>query len=148
MAIFIIKLIIYLHELKCRPVDHEEQQNEAHVENVEQYHVHEENGNTYSTDFYDPFYQRNYEMPTEASKMKRVNRPYLHSFHISSIPFVVGTSISPSHNIGLNIQQVNFRIFSNVKSILYDFKNFLDVKHYKNQAAYNIWNKSLVNTKS
>ncbi|OXU26007.1 hypothetical protein TSAR_009311 [Trichomalopsis sarcophagae] len=57
-------------------------------------------------ELYEPFCQRNYEMPTMASKMKRVHRPYYHRFDIRNIPFVVGTSISPSHNLGLNIQQV------------------------------------------
>ncbi|KAJ8673626.1 hypothetical protein QAD02_004888 [Eretmocerus hayati] len=45
-----------------------------------------------------------YDQPTESSKMKQVQRPY--RFHVSHIPFVVGTSLSPSHNLGLNIQQV------------------------------------------
>ncbi|XP_012275324.1 putative leucine-rich repeat-containing protein DDB_G0290503 isoform X2 [Orussus abietinus] len=55
---------------------------------------------------YDPAAARNYELPTVASKLKRVNRPYFGGFNFRNIPFVVGTSISPSHNLGLNIQQV------------------------------------------
>nr|XP_033325726.1 uncharacterized protein LOC117220145 isoform X1 [Megalopta genalis] len=49
---------------------------------------------------------RSYEMPTLASKLKRVNRSYFSRFTIRNIPFVVGTSVTPSHNLGLNIQQV------------------------------------------
>ncbi|XP_076684999.1 uncharacterized protein LOC143377532 isoform X2 [Andrena cerasifolii] len=53
-----------------------------------------------------PMNTRNYEMPTLASKLKRVNRSYFSRFNFRNIPFVVGTSITPSHNLGLNIQQV------------------------------------------
>ncbi|XP_076662260.1 uncharacterized protein LOC143365718 [Halictus rubicundus] len=53
-----------------------------------------------------PLTTRSYEMPTLASKLKRVNRSYFSRFTIRNIPFVVGTSVNPSHNLGLNIQQV------------------------------------------
>ncbi|XP_015438353.1 PREDICTED: centrosomal protein of 57 kDa-like [Dufourea novaeangliae] len=53
-----------------------------------------------------PMITHSYEMPTLASKLKRVNRSYFGRFNFKNIPFVVGTSITPSHNIGLNIQQV------------------------------------------
>lgn len=50
---------------------------------------------------------RSYEMPTLASKLKRTNhRSYFNRFNFRNIPFVVGTSVTPSHNLGLNIQQV------------------------------------------
>ncbi|XP_014613692.1 PREDICTED: uncharacterized protein LOC106792079 isoform X1 [Polistes canadensis] len=55
---------------------------------------------------YVPMANRNYEMPTLASKLKRTNRSYFNRFNFRNIPFVVGTSITPSHNLGLNIQQV------------------------------------------
>ncbi|XP_054014000.1 uncharacterized protein LOC128895436 [Hylaeus anthracinus] len=54
----------------------------------------------------DPMITHSYEMPTLASKLKRVNRSYFGRFNFRNIPFVVGTSVSPSHNLGLNIQQV------------------------------------------
>ncbi|KAI4502582.1 hypothetical protein M0802_002494 [Mischocyttarus mexicanus] len=55
---------------------------------------------------YVPMANRNYEMPTLASKLKRTNRSYFNRFNFRNIPFVVGTSVTPSHNLGLNIQQV------------------------------------------
>ncbi|KAK2585442.1 hypothetical protein KPH14_010105 [Odynerus spinipes] len=55
---------------------------------------------------YVPLANRNYEMPTLASKLKRTNRSYFNRFNFRNIPFVVGTSVTPSHNLGLNIQQV------------------------------------------
>uniref|UniRef100_A0A0C9QMX4 Cep57 protein n=1 Tax=Fopius arisanus TaxID=64838 RepID=A0A0C9QMX4_9HYME len=59
---------------------------------------------TWPSDAYD---QPNYQQPTFASKLKCVNRCYLTArFNLRNIPFVVGTSITPSHNLGLNIQQV------------------------------------------
>ncbi|CAL7942904.1 unnamed protein product [Xylocopa violacea] len=54
----------------------------------------------------DPIINHNYEMPTLASKLKRTNRLYFGRFNFRNIPFVVGTSVTPSHNLGLNIQQV------------------------------------------
>ncbi|CAK9817405.1 hypothetical protein ANTPLA_LOCUS9365 [Anthophora plagiata] len=53
-----------------------------------------------------PIVTHNYEMPTLASKLKRANRSYFSRFNFQNIPFVVGTSVTPSHNLGLNIQQV------------------------------------------
>ncbi|XP_070528951.1 putative leucine-rich repeat-containing protein DDB_G0290503 [Cardiocondyla obscurior] len=47
-----------------------------------------------------------YELPTLASKLKRSSRSYLTRFSFRNIPFVVGTSVTPSYNLGLNIQQV------------------------------------------
>ncbi|XP_076639319.1 uncharacterized protein LOC143351556 isoform X2 [Colletes latitarsis] len=58
------------------------------------------------TSFCDPMITHSYEMPTLASKLKRVNRSYFSRFNFRNIPFVVGTSVTPSHNLGLNIQQV------------------------------------------
>ena len=60
--------------------------------------------------FYDPMLIRNYEQPTVSSKLKRVSRSYFSRFNFKNIPFVVGTSISPSHNLGLNIQQVRYDV--------------------------------------
>ncbi|KYN05777.1 hypothetical protein ALC62_03256, partial [Cyphomyrmex costatus] len=54
----------------------------------------------------DPLFTPNYEMPTLASKLKRSSRSYFSRFNFRNIPFVVGTSVTPSHNLGLNIQQV------------------------------------------
>lgn len=51
-------------------------------------------------------YTKNYELPTIASKMKQVTKCYLQSFNFRSIPFCAAKSTSPSHNIGINIQQV------------------------------------------
>lgn len=48
----------------------------------------------------------NYEMPTKASMLKQTTRSYFHRYNFRNIPFVVGTSITPSHNLGMNIQQV------------------------------------------
>lgn len=58
----------------------------------------------------DPLITHNYEMPTLASKLKRANRSYFSRFNFRNIPFVVGTSVTPSHNLGLNIQQVCYMI--------------------------------------
>ncbi|KAL6260599.1 hypothetical protein P5V15_008120 [Pogonomyrmex californicus] len=55
---------------------------------------------------YDSISMPNYEMPTLASKLKRSTRSYFSRFNFRSIPFVVGTSVTPSYNLGLNIQQV------------------------------------------
>ncbi|XP_023027721.2 uncharacterized protein [Leptinotarsa decemlineata] len=49
---------------------------------------------------------RSYELPTIASKMKQVAKSYLHTFNFKAIPFCAAISTSPSHNIGINIQQV------------------------------------------
>ncbi|XP_018330478.1 uncharacterized protein LOC108740605 [Agrilus planipennis] len=49
---------------------------------------------------------KRYELPTIASKMKQVDKNYWRSFDVRSIPFCPAKSTSPSHNIGLNIQQV------------------------------------------
>ncbi|XP_018349331.1 PREDICTED: uncharacterized protein LOC108752761 isoform X2 [Trachymyrmex septentrionalis] len=54
----------------------------------------------------DPLFTPNYEMPTLASKLKRSSRSYFSGFNFRNIPFVVGTSVTPSYNLGLNIQQV------------------------------------------
>ncbi|KYM79889.1 hypothetical protein ALC53_09594 [Atta colombica] len=54
----------------------------------------------------DPLFTPNYEMPTLASKLKRSSRSYFSGFNFKNIPFVVGTSVTPSYNLGLNIQQV------------------------------------------
>ncbi|KYQ57596.1 hypothetical protein ALC60_03558 [Trachymyrmex zeteki] len=54
----------------------------------------------------DPLFTPNYEMPTLASKLKRSSRSYFSRFNFRNIPFVVGTSVTPSYNLGLNIQQV------------------------------------------
>ncbi|XP_028982233.1 uncharacterized protein LOC107041909 [Diachasma alloeum] len=57
--------------------------------------------------WYNSYGQPNYQQPTFSSRLKCVNRCYLTArFNLRNIPFVVGTSITPSHNIGLNIQQV------------------------------------------
>lgn len=57
----------------------------------------------------DPMFTPSYEMPTLASKLKRSSRSYFSRFNFHNIPFVVGTSVTPSHNLGLNIQQVSRR---------------------------------------
>ncbi|KAJ8737396.1 hypothetical protein PYW07_000667 [Mythimna separata] len=50
---------------------------------------------------------RGYEMPTVASQMKHAGvRSYYGNPNHSNIPFVVSKSTAPSHNIGVNIQQV------------------------------------------
>lgn len=49
---------------------------------------------------------RSYEMPTIASKLKEVAKSYLQAFNFQTIPFCPAQSTSPSHNIGINIQQV------------------------------------------
>ncbi|KAJ8959437.1 hypothetical protein NQ318_022129, partial [Aromia moschata] len=51
-------------------------------------------------------YSKNYELPTIASKMKQVAKSYLNSFNLKAIPFCAAISTTPSHNIGINIQQV------------------------------------------
>ncbi|XP_044001835.1 metacaspase-2-like isoform X2 [Aphidius gifuensis] len=45
-----------------------------------------------------------YQRPTIASQQKRKNRCYYGRYSYQYIPFVVGTSINRTHNIGLNIQ--------------------------------------------
>ncbi|RLU19452.1 hypothetical protein DMN91_008009 [Ooceraea biroi] len=54
----------------------------------------------------DPTLTHNYETSTLASRLKRANRSYFSRYSFQNIPFVVGTSVTPSHNLGLNIQQV------------------------------------------
>lgn len=49
---------------------------------------------------------KNYELPTVASKLKEVAKSYLHAFNFRTIPFCPAKSTTPSHNIGINIQQV------------------------------------------
>ena len=49
---------------------------------------------------------KNYEIPTAASKLKQADKNYYNKFHFSYIPFIAGTSLAPSHNLGLNVQQV------------------------------------------
>lgn len=49
---------------------------------------------------------KSYELPTIASKLKEVAKSYLQAFNFHMIPFCPATSTSPSHNIGINIQQV------------------------------------------
>ncbi|XP_065161400.1 uncharacterized protein [Atheta coriaria] len=52
------------------------------------------------------FFNRGYQSPTISSKMKQVTRSYFKNFSCKSIPFCAAKSTSPSHNIGINIQQV------------------------------------------
>ncbi|RVE43577.1 hypothetical protein evm_011761 [Chilo suppressalis] len=50
---------------------------------------------------------RGYELPTVASQMKQAGmRFYADNRNTSNIPFIVSKSTAPSHNIGVNIQQV------------------------------------------
>lgn len=56
---------------------------------------------------FDPFSTRNYASPTQSSRMKQVHRSYFNRFNFRNIPFVVGTSVTPSYNLGLNIQEVS-----------------------------------------
>lgn len=52
------------------------------------------------------FLSKSYELPTIASKLKKVAKCYLQAFNFHMIPFCPAMSTSPSHNIGINIQQV------------------------------------------
>ncbi|CAH0545787.1 unnamed protein product [Brassicogethes aeneus] len=47
-----------------------------------------------------------YQLPTIASKMKQVAKCYFNAFNFKAIPFCPAASTSPSHNIGINLQQV------------------------------------------
>ncbi|XP_044729087.1 uncharacterized protein LOC123292472 [Chrysoperla carnea] len=47
-----------------------------------------------------------YQLPTISSRLKQVTKNYLQDLNIKTIPFVTTTSTTPSHNLGLNIQQV------------------------------------------
>ncbi|XP_060809712.1 uncharacterized protein LOC106130495 [Amyelois transitella] len=50
---------------------------------------------------------RRYELPTVASQMKQARMQYYQvTANHTNIPFVVSKSTAPSHNIGVNIQQV------------------------------------------
>ncbi|XP_073951751.1 uncharacterized protein isoform X3 [Choristoneura fumiferana] len=50
---------------------------------------------------------RRYELPTVASQMKQAGvRYYYGNANHTNIPFIVSKSTAPSHNIGVNIQQV------------------------------------------
>ncbi|CAD1479002.1 unnamed protein product, partial [Heterotrigona itama] len=73
---------------------------------MENYNSHQCQHTIMQASYFDPIVTHNYEMPTLASKLKRANRSYFGRFNFRNIPFVVGTSITPSHNLGLNIQQV------------------------------------------
>ncbi|XP_074101822.1 uncharacterized protein LOC141529231 isoform X3 [Cotesia typhae] len=53
------------------------------------------------------FSVRSYQRPTKASEAKKANRCFFTTrFDVRNIPFVVGTSITRSYNLGLNIQKV------------------------------------------
>ncbi|XP_063920268.1 uncharacterized protein LOC135135193 isoform X2 [Zophobas morio] len=56
---------------------------------------------------------KNYTQPTISSRMKQAAKYYMNSFNIKTIPFCPVTSTSPSHNIGINIQQVMSMVKSN-----------------------------------
>ncbi|KAK9299309.1 hypothetical protein QLX08_007659 [Tetragonisca angustula] len=73
---------------------------------MENYNSHQCQHTIMQASYFNPIVTHNYEMPTLASKLKRANRSYFGRFNFQNIPFVVGTSITPSHNLGLNIQQV------------------------------------------
>lgn len=49
---------------------------------------------------------KSYYLPTIASKMKQVATSYFDNFNFRTIPFIAAKSTSPSHNLGVNIQQV------------------------------------------
>lgn len=49
---------------------------------------------------------KRYQLPTVASRMRKVNKCYLQTFNFRTIPFCAAKSTSASHNIGINIQQV------------------------------------------
>ncbi|XP_045463348.1 uncharacterized protein LOC123673011 [Harmonia axyridis] len=49
---------------------------------------------------------RSYELPTIASKMKQAVKLDFNMFNFKAIPFCPVSSTTPSHNIGINIQQV------------------------------------------
>ncbi|GLV33872.1 hypothetical protein CBL_11244 [Carabus blaptoides fortunei] len=49
---------------------------------------------------------KSYYLPTIASKMKQVTTTYFENFNFRTIPFIAAKSTSPSHNLGVNIQQV------------------------------------------
>lgn len=50
--------------------------------------------------------EKNYSQPTIASKSKQVDKNMWNTLNIKNIPFIAATSTAPSHNIGVNIQQV------------------------------------------
>ncbi|VEN51473.1 unnamed protein product [Callosobruchus maculatus] len=54
----------------------------------------------------DRCYYKSYELPTIASRMKQAAKSYMNTFNFKAIPFVTAISTTPSHNIGINIQQV------------------------------------------
>nr|CAI5869193.1 unnamed protein product [Callosobruchus analis] len=54
----------------------------------------------------DKCYYKSYELPTIASRMKQAAKTYMNTFNFKAIPFVTAISTTPSHNIGINIQQV------------------------------------------
>lgn len=59
--------------------------------------------------FFEPEPMKSYCQPTISSKKKRVERNILASLNninLKNIPFIAATSTAPSHNIGVNIQQV------------------------------------------
>lgn len=51
-------------------------------------------------------FMKNYELPTIASKLKQVAKGYMPNFDFRTIPFCAARSTTPSHNIGINIQQI------------------------------------------
>ncbi|KAL6422026.1 hypothetical protein ACFW04_010844 [Cataglyphis niger] len=70
-----------------------------------QYKTHQSEHNAFNR-CNDPMFIPSYEMSTLASRLKRSNKSYFNTYNFRNIPFVVGTSVTPSHNLGLNIQQV------------------------------------------
>lgn len=50
--------------------------------------------------------EKNYSQPTISSKSKQVDKNMWNTLNVKSIPFIAATSTAPSHNIGVNIQQV------------------------------------------
>lgn len=88
----------------------------------------------------DPIITHNYEMPTLASKLKRANRSYFSRFSFRNIPFVVGTSVTPSHNLGLNIQEVCYFIRKWGTSIILSFLCSKGIKYNEIQTICCKWN--------
>ncbi|XP_050361125.1 uncharacterized protein LOC126780571 isoform X2 [Nymphalis io] len=75
---------------------------------------------------------RHYELPTVSSKMKRV---VIHSYNDNlahaAIPFVVSKSSAPSHNVGVNLQQIlnGLRVQQPISKIPLTIAHHMGLRH-------------------
>ncbi|CAB0045167.1 unnamed protein product [Trichogramma brassicae] len=121
--------------------DEKEQQQQQQQQPAQQ-------ANACTQDYNDPFETRNYQLPTKSSRLKQVERSFQHELQVRGIPFVVGTSLSRSHNIGLNVQQVKLLIAPLRRADLSLARlSFAGSRSDKNETASCTWHKLATHSK-